>query len=237
MRVGIPTYIWLQNVASSCLPSEAPFPLSNPEEDEWRGCQAGLVNGRENGPYPIIWPTLDARLEDKVVRQSGTRHRAVAGEKIVVDLGDGTSHTCWTEAVDIAAAERALDRQWMGNKGVAAPGIRFVTSRPDDRSRDAAVYPQDADCAVVYKEPGTYTLTLTIHWRAWRWETGPWPNRPKLEVTDELPPEHATTSASIQVGVCELHTIPTHRPPKPGPPKPGPPKPGTARSCITGDVW
>ena len=115
-----------------------------------------------------------------------------------------------------------------------ASGGRHVSSRRCGRAnrKDPAVYPQDADCAVVYKEPGTYTLTVTIHWRAWRWETGPWPNRPKLEVTDELPPEHATTSASVTVGVCELHTIPTHRPPKPGPPKPG-----TPRSCIDGDIW
>ena len=232
----MPVYVWLDNVPKSCLPSESPFPSSTPQDGEWAGCQAEVVEGAEpvGNPvtYPIVWPTVDAPLEDKVARQAGNRHRAVAAEKIVVDLGDGTSHVCWTEDADIAAAESALDRRWMGNKGVAAPGLRFVDSRPDDRNRDAAVYPQDGDCAPVYKEPGTYVMTVTIHWRAWEWATGPTGTTLPREVTHELPAEHATTSASVTVGVCELHTIPTDRPPKPGPPKAG-----TTRSCIAGDVW
>ena len=45
-------------------------------------------------------------------------------------------------------------------------------------------------------------------------------------------PEHATTLASIEVGVCELHTIPTDRFPDSGTPPPE-----IARSCIAGDDW
>lgn len=150
---------------------------------------------------------------------------------MVVDLGDGSIHTYWTEDADVAAAEATLDRSWVGSKGVSAPDIRFVDSRPVNR-KDSGVYPQDDDCAVIYREPGTYTMTVTIHWRAWEWATSPWGSTPRREVTDQLPPENATTSASTEVGVCELHTIPTDRFPDPGPPPPG-----TARSRIAGDDW
>ena len=232
-----PNYVWLENVRKSCLPRESPFPAANPGPRAWTGCEAGVVEGAEpvGNPitYPIIWPTVDAPLEDKVVRQAGTRHRAVAAHKMEIDLeSDGiVDHTCWTEDADVAAAEATLDRSWVWSKGAAAPGLRFVHSRPDNR-RDSGVHPQDNDCAVLYREPGTYTMRVTIHWRAWEWETGPSGTTLPREVTRDLPDQHATTSASIEVGVCELHTIPTDRFPDPGPPPPG-----YARSCIAGDDW
>ena len=102
---------------------------------------------------------MDAPLEDKVVRQ-GARHRAVPVDRMEIDLGNGSTHTCWTEDADITTAEASLDRGWVGNKGVSAPGIRFVDSRPVVHAKEDAVYPQDDDCAVIYKEPGTYTMTL-----------------------------------------------------------------------------
>ena len=131
LRVGIPTYVWLNNVPSSCLPKQPPFPLPKPDPDDWQGCQAQMVDGRE-ASYQIIWPTKDTPLIDTVVRQAATRYKSVIAEKMVIDLeSDGTpDHTCWTEDDDVADAERRLNRGWIGDKGVSAPGIRSVASRP-----------------------------------------------------------------------------------------------------------
>ena len=111
---------------------------------------------------------------------------------------------------------------------MSAPGIRIVDSRPirpGYSEGNSLVYPQTDDCAVVYQAAGTYQTTVTIHWYGWEWETAPWPTPRPRKVT--LP----TTSAVLEVGVCEVHTIPTDRLPEPGPPKPG-----TPRSCVAGDT-
>ena len=85
--------------------------------------------------------------------------------------------------------------------------------------------PQTNDCAVIFQTAGTFDMTVTIHWYGWEWETSSVPDARPTKVN--LPP----TSATLTVGVCEVHTIPTDRFPDPGPPKPG-----TARSCIAGDT-
>ena len=235
---GVPAYISLNNVPKSCTPLEDPKPPSSPGRYDWRGCRLGVVERKEAGFIAITWPTRATPMIDTVSRWAGNRHRAVAAEKVVITAEDthrglNQTHTCFTETTDIAAAETT--RGWAGDKGYAAPGRRLVDSRPVLEPRDPLVYPQDEECAIVFEAPGTYTVTVTIHWIGAQWQTS---NLAALGLQDRTPDPlpwdstllgtRSTTSATLTVGVCEVRTLPTDR-------LPASPTAGQARSCIDGD--
>lgn len=151
LLVGTPTWVWMNNVSESCLPTASPPP---PGTDCDRS-QPGLWE---------TWPTsqTDPNLwrHSQLTVEAGSIWRAAFPEKVSIELtptdgGATFTYECWTDDHGRSVA----DGQW-------APGRRPTLdagSKPL-ATPNGPLNPAAGDCTFVHTFAGEYKATIRIHW-------------------------------------------------------------------------